>query len=641
MPIVDAQGLQRAYGAHTVLTAVDATIRTGERIGLVGSNGAGKSTLARILAGVETPDAGQVHYRRGAKVAYLAQVPDLDAQATALSVVLSGRAAWMDARVRHDAASQALAADGAPERLNALLAEQARAAADLERLGGWEVGHQAEALLAHVGISRPDQRVGDMSGGEQRRVALAQLLMSAPDLAILDEPTNHLDVETIEWLERYLVGQFVGALLLITHDRYVLDRVVQRTWEIERGQLFSYAGGYASYLEGKAEREAHAERVEKNRQNFLRRELEWLRRSPKARTTKQKARIERAETAIGAPRPEQKAELSLSLAEARSGKTVLELRALTVDLAGRRLIDGLDLIVSKGERLGIVGRNGTGKTTLLRTILGELAPTSGELVLGKNVELAYLSQARDLLEPDKSVIENVAGGRLRIEYGGTDIDARGYLQRFFFYGQAQQQPVGALSGGERTRVALAKLLCREANLLVLDEPTNDLDVDTLFALEEMLLEFGGSALVVTHDRYFLDRIASGLLVADGRGHWLRYAGNYRDYLAQKALEKSEDRPAPAREKKSSDGSDKASRERTRATKRGLTYAERLELEALPDQLDAAEKRARELEAALADPALYRERGDEVAPLRAELEAANAEVERLMARWEDLETRASD
>lgn len=648
MSLVDAQRLQRSYGERVVLASIDFAIRPGERIGLVGDNGAGKSTLARILAGIEMPDGGEVHRRRGARIAYLSQTPSLPPNQTALEVALSGQSGWLDAKHRYDRASEALArsdaaSSGLPDDdddMEAELARQAEAAADLERLGGWDIGHRAEALLMHVGIVRAEQPVGQLSGGEQRRVALAQLLMSAPDLAILDEPTNHLDIGTIEWLEQYLSSQFSGALLLITHDRYVLDRVASRTWEIDHGALHSYEGGYAEYLEGKAARQAHAARAERNRQNFLRRELAWLRQSPKARTTKQKARVERAEAARDAPRPEQTGSLSLAVQGVHSSKTVLELRGLDVSVGDRSLVSGLDLILAKGERIGILGPNGAGKTTLLKTILGEHPAAGGQIALGKNVVPSYLSQTRDSLRPDESVLENVAGGRLRVQYDGRELDARGYLQLFFFEHARQNQPVASLSGGERTRVALAKLLCRETNLLVLDEPTNDLDVGTLGALEDMLTSLGGSALVVTHDRYFLDRVATDLLVAEGSGRWVRYAGGYRDYLAQVGAPGSE-ASAPQPESTHEHAKSRVDRRVRSKPRVGLTYAERLELDELPERVDRADARVSELQIALQDPALYRERAHEVATVKSELEQAERAASDLLARWEALEARRSE
>lgn len=642
MPVVDAQKLCRSYGTHIVLNAVDVTIRTGERVGLVGDNGCGKSTLGRLLAGLESPDTGEVHTRRGARVAYLAQAPDVDPALSAREAAISGLPGWLEAKQRYDWASDAMAEEGAD--LDKLLAEQAEAGADIEHRGGWDVTHRADAMLGHLGVPDAERPVGQMSGGEQRRVALAKVLLSEPDFAVLDEPTNHLDVETIEWLEKYLISSFSGAVLLVTHDRYVLDRVAQRTLEICDGELYSYDGGYGTFLLAKSERQAHEARAEQNRQNFLRREVEWLRRGPKARSTKQKARVERAHDAIAVAAPKAEKTFQFDMAESRSGKTVLEFHKVCLQQGGRELVKDLDLFMTKGERLGILGPNGAGKTTLLRAVLGEHPCSSGRIVVGKNVDVAYLSQGRDGLDLEASILENVSGGRLVVEYDGRDIDVRGYLQRFYFDAHRQRQPVGSLSGGERTRVALAKLLCHEANLIVLDEPTNDLDVSTLSSLEEMLCGFAGTALVVTHDRYFLDRIATSVLGTDGSGKWTRYSGNYADYLSQRPrpLKVAVEKPPAEKSALSKVGIESSGQEASSKpdkAKSGLTYGERLELEALPGKIEEAEKEVSELEAKLADPDLYKERGGEVAGLQAELSKTQGRAVGLMERWEELEIKS--
>src|SRR6185437_12757244 len=336
VPVLTAQEIHKSYGPQHVLRGVTLTIRTGKRVGLVGNNGSGKSTLARILGGVEQPDSGTLSRRRGAEVAYLDQDPVFPPDLTPRLVVEGGLAAWSDAKARHEQASQALAKGHGDEA--ALLQEQEQAAADVERLGGWDVMHKVEAILGHVGVLRPDQPMGTLSGGERRRTALARILVARPALAILDEPSNHLDVETVEWLEEYLIDEHPGALLLITHDRYLLDRVATRTLEVAEGAVHSYDGGYQDYLEAKAERMAHEMRTEANRQNFLRRELEWLRRQPKARTTKQKARIERAEAAKGQAAPKQEKSAVLALDAVRTGKTILELKKLTLTIGGLTLV---------------------------------------------------------------------------------------------------------------------------------------------------------------------------------------------------------------------------------------------------------------------------------------------------------------
>ena len=636
-PVLSAQGLHKAFGARAILDGVSVSIHPGERIGLVGLNGAGKTTLARVLAGLDLPDSGTLARRRGATFGVLEQEPRFDPDLTARDVALEGLAAWSEAKARHEAAGAALArGDGDTE---ALLHEQSAAAEDVERYGGWDVSHKALAILDHVGIANPEARVGTMSGGERRRVALAKILVGRPDFAVLDEPSNHLDVETIEWLETFLSEEYPGALLLITHDRYLLDRVATRTWEIDKGQVYSYEGGYEEYLEAKTERLAQEERTEGNRQNFLRRELEWLRRQPKARTGKQKARIQRAETAKAVIAPKLDVRATLTAETSRLGKTVLELKDLSLDIAGRRLVNHFDLLVGRGERIGVVGKNGTGKTTLLRALLGEIEPATGEIEIGQNTKIAYFDQHRAGLDEAASVFDNVGGAKGRVEIGGQNLDIYSYLERFNFDRHKQRQPVGSLSGGERARVALAKLLAQRANLFLFDEPTNDLDVQTLSALEEMLTEMDGSAIVVTHDRWFLNRVATAVLAFEGGGKIVRYAGTYDDYRAQKAAGEAQAAAAtPVPREKSPAASEPPKKPAPSASAKGLTYAERQELEKIMDRIEAAEATVAELTAALGDPSLHARRGHEVPALLARVEAARTEAAALTARWEELETK---
>ncbi|HEY1696070.1 MAG TPA: ABC-F family ATP-binding cassette domain-containing protein [Polyangiaceae bacterium] len=616
MPALTAQHLRKSFGVQVVLEDASVTIVRGEKVALIGANGAGKSTLAKILAGAETADGGTVSVRRGLSVRYLAQEPELDPATSARDAVVGA--------IVHDPA------DVADER---------------------DRTHEALGLLDQLGVLDVDRPCGERSGGERRRIAIARLLVARPDVAILDEPTNHLDADTAEWLEDRLANDFPGAVVLVTHDRYFLDAIAGRIVEIERGRLTSYPGGYGAYLDKKAELLAHEGRVEQNRQNILRREREWLSRGPKARSTKQKARIQRANTleaqgAATAGRPGQ-VELVASAA-AREGKTIVELKALALapSPGARPLNAPFDLIVSAGDRIGVVGPNGVGKTTLVRALLGEPCVAAGEIVVGKNTRVAYLDQARAKLDGEKSIFDDVRG-----EGGGTTVhlgvrgmetmELRSYLELFLFDGAKQRQKVASLSGGERARVALAKVLREGANLLLFDEPTNDLDLATLGALEEMLVGFGGSVVVVTHDRAFLDGVATSILAFErdpggGPAKVTRYAGGWQDYVAQRARA-----AAPARDAHAPPpGAEKApAKDAPRAKpKGGLTYAERLELEGILEKVEAAEKRVTEVEGKLADPELYAKRGSEVASLQAELAAAKREAAKLVARWEELEQK---
>jgi ATP-binding cassette subfamily F protein uup len=696
VPALSAQHLRKSFGPQVVLDDATFTLPRGEKIGLIGANGAGKSTLAKILAGVEKPDGGTLSVRRGLTIRYLAQEPELDPKSSARTVVEEALTAWTAATVRHAAVTAELSAGSHHE---ALLQEQADLDDAIMRLGGWERGHEALGFLDRLGVLDVDRPCGERSGGERRRIALAQLLVASPDIAILDEPTNHIDADTAEWLEGFLAKDFAGAIVLVTHDRYFLDAIAQRIVEIERGRLTSYLGGYGDYLGRKAELMAHEERVESNRQNLLRREREWLSRGPKARSTKQKARIQRAHEleSRGSATAGRPGEVSLVTAAApQQGKTILELRAVQVAAApGSPVLNApLDLIVPAGERIGIVGPNGIGKTTLMRAILaaadearrGERNPSapyvaSGAIVVGKNTRTAYLDQARAKLDDDKSIFDDVRG-----ESGGTvvnlgirgmeSMDLRSYLELFLFDGQKQRQKVGALSGGERARVALAKVLREGANLLMFDEPTNDLDLPTLAALEEMLTGYDGSVLVVTHDRAFLDRVATAILAfevdpAGGPARVVRYAGGYQDYIAQRGDRRAQAaktaqaaKPGDARGKgdkggtggtgdkgrtsespgaNAKSGANDKSNKSSQSDQRGkagggLTHAERLELEKIVDAIDTADKRVAAVEALLADPTLYAQRRDEVPALQAQLVAAREETARLAKRWEALEAK---
>jgi ATP-binding cassette subfamily F protein uup len=658
MPALTAQHLRKSFGSQVVLEDASFTLVRGEKVGLIGANGAGKSTLAKVLAGAEVADGGSVSVRRGLTIRYLPQEPALDPAASPRAVVAEALSAWTAATKRYVEVSEQLAAKGNDE---ALVHEQAALDDTIQHLGGWERGHEALGFLDKLGVRDVERPCGERSGGEKRRIALAQLLVASPDVAIVDEPTNHLDADTVEWLEEYFTQDFGGAIVLVTHDRYFLDAVVDRIIELERGRLSTYPGGYGDYLEKKAELMAHEGRVEQNRQNILRREREWLSRGPKARSTKQKARIQRAHAleAQGSATAGRPGEVSLvSATGARQGKTTLELHGL--QLAGGEgappLHAPFDLIVTAGERIGIVGPNGAGKTTLLRAVLaaaGEpVAPAAivaGSIVVGKNTKVAYLDQMRGTLDDDKSIFDDVRGegGTTVIRLGASgreEMDLRSYLELFLFDGQKQRQKVGSLSGGERARVALAKVLREGANLLVFDEPTNDLDLPTLAALEGMLQDYSGSVIVVTHDRAFLDRVATSVLAfeggsRDGLSTVTRYAGGYSDYIAQRNR-----KPEPARDAnrkteppppRSPQGAAPA---RSSAPGPGLTFAEKKELAAIVADIDRAEQAVSAVEKKLADPSLYAARGPESAKIQAELAAARAEAARLVSRWEALETK---
>ncbi len=641
MPIVTVRAVHKSYGSRIVLCNADLTIRSGERVGVVGRNGAGKSTLAKIAASVESADQGNVMRRRNARVEYLAQIPTFDGEPTAEQAVLSGLSEWHHAVELHQKVCDELGR-GVGD-LAALVEQQAKLADAVERLGGWEQSHHVSAILDHLGVVRRDVPVSQLSGGERRRVALGRILVSSPDLAVLDEPTNHLDAETIEWLEEYLVETFRGALLLVTHDRYLLNRVTTRTIEVADSEVFAFEGGYERYLEQKAEREAQKARAEQNRQNFLRRELEWLRRQPKARTTKQAARISRAEDAILQPKPKTEQQAQFAVDVTRAGKTILELHAASIAIEGRVLVDKLELFLREGERVGIVGRNGTGKTTLLRAILGEIAPFEGRIVLGANTRISLLDQNRATLDDSLTVFENAIGDQTRITLGKETIEPHQYVERFGFDWHQQRQPTASLSGGERARVALAKMLRQSANLLLLDEPTNDLDVQTLGSLESMLIDQGVTALVVTHDRWFLDRVATAILAFEGDGKVVLYPGNFDTYRRLKAeAQQSQLAVAALAEQSAVLPSANSSREPAKKSRKsGLTFKEQRELQELPDAIEALETNIKACSERLADPNTYAKNGADVPAIQAELEACRTLLDAHMARWEMLEQKKAN
>ncbi|MEO1335557.1 MAG: ATP-binding cassette domain-containing protein, partial [Myxococcota bacterium] len=488
MTLLTARGLTKAFGAKTVLDDVELTLSAKDRIGLIGRNGAGKTTLVRILTAIDEQDQGELIRRRGLTIGSVDQNPDLTMFSSVGDALMSGL-------TRHQEVQAALSTVGAQmesadeSALAALIEEQATLTAELERLGGWNLDHLADAMGDALQVPPKDRAPTNLSLGEQRRVALAMVLLSRPDVLILDEPTNHLDVATIQWLQTFLTS-YPGALLLVTHDRYFLDDVANRIVELDRGQLSQYVGNYTSYIIERAEREAVAVRNEQRRQSAIRAELKWVRRAAPARTTKQKARLERFDALVADKPMAATGEAVLQLPHPpRIGKTILEVRSLKKAFGDRVLIDKLDLTLKKGDRIGIVGPNGVGKTTFVRMILGQEPVDGGTIKSGLNTRIVYADQARADLDDSKSVREEVAGDSDKVFVGERAIQVQTFLDQLLFDDGAQRTPVGALSGGERSRVALAKSLREPGNLMILDEPTNDLDLNTLRVLEDALVRF--------------------------------------------------------------------------------------------------------------------------------------------------------
>jgi ATP-binding cassette subfamily F protein uup len=611
--LLKAIGVEKAFGDRHILRGCDLTVHPGQKLGLVGANGCGKSTLLAILGGRAEADLGEV--RRQGRLGWLGQVPELTGE-TVLEAVAEGLAWHTDLKDRWEAAI-----DAQDLELSGELQEQ------LDHFG-WDLSHELEAVCSRVGCPPAEARLERLSGGEKRRVALARALLGRPEILLLDEPTNHLDADAIEWLQSWL-GAYEGALVLVTHDRYLLEAVADRIVEIEMGVCVGYEGSYADYLLTRAERQASLRKGEDRRLSLLAREAEWASRSPAARTTKQKARLDRLDALkASGPLVGRDQDFSLDLRSGvKLGSTVIELHDLAIGFGGRQLFSGLNLSLSPGERLGILGPNGSGKSTLLRIISGRIQPDAGELILGSRVKLAVLDQERSGLPEGVTVWEAAGGGNDHVFIGGKPVHVASFLGRFLFTRQHYDQSVDALSGGERARLLLARLLLQGANLLILDEPTNDLDLQTLRVLEEALLAFDGAALIVTHDRALLDRVSTGVLVFEG-DRVQRYADRQQHLKAM--AKRSKQASAPRK---------KTSRDKPKPPARKLSYKEKQQLEALPQEIEQAEGHLAELETALAAPGLYRDRPDEVAVLTRQHTDQQKTIETLYARWTELESRS--
>jgi ATP-binding cassette subfamily F protein uup len=598
--VVTVQELHKRFGNRRVLAGVSLAVNERDRIGLIGANGAGKSTLLKMMvhgaSGATSdpalePDEGMITWRRDLSLEYVAQEPRLDLDETV---------------------EQSLSRDAVPE-------------------------HEMHTVAAALQLPAMTARVGQLSIGERRRVALAHALLGKPEVLALDEPTNHLDARTIEWLEGRLAG-WQGALIVVTHDRYFLDRVATRIVEIDRGKAYTYEGDYEEFLLAQAERLAIEAEAEYQRASFVRREIEWIRRRPKARTTKAKARIDRYDAAVAAaPALDDKraAPLTLKLPSGpRLGGTIVELERVSRVLGGKALFKDLSLVMKPGDRIGIVGPNGAGKTTLVKTILGIDKPDSGEVVLGANTKPAYFEQGRSELRDELTVLEEVGDGYDWVDLTDGKIHVRSFLRMLVFPDNVADTKIGQLSGGERNRVQLARLLRRGGNLLVLDEPTNDLDLPTLGALEEGLLSFAGCALIVSHDRWFLDRVATAILAFEGNGEVTLWEGSYSFYAerrSSRAAASQRERPNKPNQQP----------QRSAAAPRKLTFKEKQELAAMEASITAAEQKVAELEATLSDPSVFKDRPTEVQTLIAALDTARAAVERLFARWQELDAIPKD
>ncbi len=531
--IYTIERLVKKHGPREVLKDIWLAFYPGAKIGVLGRNGAGKSTLLRIMAGIDRDFDGEARLTDGFTAGYLSQEPQLTQTLDVwgnLQEAIAPRRKEVD---RYNEISAALAEPMDDERMQKLCDEMARLQDHIEATGAWEIDRELEVAMDAMNLPEKDADVTRLSGGERRRVALCKLLLQKPDLMLLDEPTNHLDAEAVNWLERTL-ADYPGTIVAVTHDRYFLDNVAKWILELDRGQGIPWEGNYSSWLEQKKARLEREERKSQARQKTLDRELEWVRMSPRARQAKSKARITAYEKMSAEKFEERPDEFEIQIPPGKHlGELVVEAKQLVKGYGENLLIDGLDFRLPAGGIVGVIGPNGAGKTTLFRMIMGQEKPDGGELRIGSTVELGYVDQNRDALAADKTVYEEISGGNDNLEMGGKKINARAYVNRFNFRGPDQEKKVGNLSGGERNRVHLAKLLRRGSNVLLLDEPTNDLDVDTLRALEEAILNYAGCVVVISHDRWFLDRIATHILAFEGDSyvHWCE--GNFQTYESQR------------------------------------------------------------------------------------------------------------
>ncbi len=615
--IASANDLSVKYGTQVVLDGATIAFNEGEHIGLVGRNGSGKSTFLRIAAGVTEPDSGEFTSRRGLVTGYMPQISELDDAATVHANILGGAQRILDLIADYER----LPGDGP---LSATVLDQ------ITQADGWNLEHRIKSLITNLHAPEPERVVVTLSGGEKRRVALCRALLARPDFLILDEPTNHLDTGSIEWLEDFL-ARYAGTCLFVTHDRYFLDRVATRMVELSRGQFASYEGNYTDYLLARVQRKAVEEMQEHKRQRFLKRELQWVRKAPRARRTKSVDRVERYFEMAAQEAPEAELDIELIIpTPPKLANRIIELREVSVELGGRTLFENLNLKLTAGERLGVVGRNGLGKSSLLKVILQELPVTHGEVEIGARTQINYVDQNRLLLNDEKTVWEEVGTGSEHVTLGEQSITLRAYLRRFLFTEDRINTKISQLSGGERSRVLLAKILKRGGNVLMLDEPTNDLDLGTLRLLEEALVAFGGCVIVVSHDRYFLNRVCTSILAFEGEGRVTYDVGDYDYYLGKRAAATN---AAPDLVSKPGAGTaQKKNQDKTRK----LKWKEEREWESMEANILAAENAVSDLEAAFSAPDFYARPRAEISDLETQLKSARDKVAQLYARWHELE-----
>ncbi len=624
--VLSAIGLSAGVGERLFVDNQDLLLREGEKAGLVGRNGAGKSTLLKILLGEEHFFSGQIAFRKGIRIACLPQAIRLDETASVRENILDGARDTLELVARYEAHQ------GTHRQAEEL--ERQIAARD-----GWTLESRMQELATSLAVPEMDRCAGELSGGEKRRVAMCRALIDQPELLLLDEPTNHLDAETIEWLEEYLSG-FRGSCLFVTHDRYFLDRVCTRIIELQAGKLYSYPGNYSDFLRLKAEREEEQSLQEEKRLAFIRREIDWIRRGPKARGTKSWSRIQRFNEAVQSAPPPADREVELLMPPPEKfGDIIARLDHVTLARGGRTLFHDLSMQFTAGMRLGIIGRNGLGKSSFLKLLLGELTPDAGVVRIGERTRMNYADQHRESLNDDRTVVEEVGEGNEHVMFGNRRIAVWTYLRRFLFQDEEILTRVGELSGGERNRLVLAKILKRGGNFLLLDEPTNDLDLATLRVLEESLMNFGGCVAVVSHDRYFLNRVCTDILAFEDDGQVVFQHGDYQYYLEKRRQNRprreSREDPAPRLAETLPETA------AARPARPRLTWKEQRELEGMEGAIAEAEEKVGQIEELFADPNFHAKYGQRTAELTAELAAARERVESLYARWEELEARKGD
>ncbi|WP_276741962.1 ABC-F family ATP-binding cassette domain-containing protein [Victivallis vadensis] len=618
-----AEELSLAIGRQTLYDNAEFFINAGERVGLIGRNGSGKSTLLRLITGEELPGSGNLTRARNLRVAVLPQDFEIDNGRSIADNVRDGLAWFLELQKKFETVSV-----NSPEH------------AEIDHLlmlhDGWNLDTKVEQVLAKLGLSDPQRPCDKLSGGEKRRVALARAIISEPDLLLLDEPTNHLDVAAVEWIEKFL-AEYRGSCLFVTHDRYFLDRIATRIVELSHGKLYSYQGSYSDFLAAKAERELNEDILDAKRRSFLRREVEWVRRSPKARLKRNLGRMKRYDEIAAQSGPVRDSDMELLIPTAyRLGNKTVDLKGVEQKFGDRVIIDHLDFEFEPRSRIGIVGPNGAGKSTLLKIITQQMQPTKGEVSIASTVEFNYIDQSRVALDPEKSVADEISEGVETIQLGAEKISVWGYLKRFLFEDERINTKVKYLSGGEKARLTLAKILKQGGNFLILDEPTNDLDLSSLRLLEEALATYLGCVIVVSHDRYFLNRVCTGILAFEAGGKVVYNPGDY-DYYLEKRREREAAALAaaePARPAKpQSSAPPPAPKER-----RKLSYKEQRELDGMEEAIAAAEEKVSEIETCFSDPDFFAKYGSRAAELQRQLDDAKAECARLYERWDELESK---